>query len=128
MFRNGTEIGGFTTDSAQATFYSKDALRFSAGASPSLEKMRINSDGNVLIGTTSNGAKLVVDQASATGAIPVLKLTQADLSEELIKFDATIGIGNPIEVVAAKTLTPTHFLRFNIEGVGDIYIQGGTIA
>jgi hypothetical protein len=32
-----------------------------------------------------------VDQSSATGAKPVIYLDQADVSEEMIQFETTIG-------------------------------------
>lgn len=84
--------------------------------------------GNVAVGKTSALAKVDAHQGSETDAIPALRLTQLDLSEEIIKLDATIGVGNPIEAKAAKTLTGTHFVKWNIEGVGDVYLEVGTIA
>ena len=41
-----------------------------------------------------------VDQSSTTGAVPVLILDQADLSEEFIEFDGTVAAGNPIDTAA----------------------------
>ena len=64
-------------------------------------------DGNVGIGTTGPTAKGHIDQSSATGAIPVLKLDQADVSEQFIHFvgesttDATQSL-----VDAADMTTP----------------------
>ena len=84
--------------------------------------------GNVGIGTDSPTAKLHVDQSSTTGAIPVITLDQADISEEMIKFETTIGTGNPIEAVAAKTLTTTHFIKVTLPGGLTRYIPAGTIA
>jgi len=78
--------------------------------------------------TVSPAATLHVDQTSATGAIPVLYLDQADVSEEFIEFNTTIGTGNAIEAVGAKTLTTTHFVKVTITGVGIRYIPVGTIA
>ncbi len=81
------------------------------------------------IGTDSPAAKLDVTQGSVTGAIPVLDMDQRDLSEEFIMFTTTIGVGNPIEAVGAKTLTVTHFARVSIIGVaGPTYAALGTIA
>jgi len=92
------------------------------------EQVRIDSSGNVGIGTTGPDSKLHIDQASTTAAIPVMTLDQADLSEQFMKFMTTIGVGNPIEAVGAKTLTTTHFIKIEIDGVGDRYIPVGTIA
>lgn len=69
-----------------------------------------------------------VDQASATAAIPVLYLDQADVSEEMIQFETTIGTGNAIEAVGAKTLTTTHFIKVTLPGALTRYIPAGTIA
>lgn len=88
----------------------------------------VNSDGDVGIGTTSSIAQLYVDQSSSTGAQPVLTLDQADVSEEMINFITTIGTGNAIEAIGAKTLTTTHFIKVTIPGGLTRYIPIGTIA
>jgi len=89
--------------------------------------IRCDANQNVVIGATTALGKLDVDQSSSTGAIPVLYLDQADVSEEFIRFDATEATGNSIEDVGAKTLTTTKFVRVNINGT-DLYLQAGTIA
>ncbi|MEE8575505.1 MAG: hypothetical protein V3T30_08845, partial [Thermodesulfobacteriota bacterium] len=91
-------------------------------------KMVVQSDGNVGIGTVTPTAKLHVDQDSTTAAIPVLYLDQADISEEMIEFNTTIGTGNAIEAIGAKTLTTTHFIKVTIPGGLSRYIPVGTIA
>jgi hypothetical protein len=93
--------------------------------------LAINSSGNVGIG--GNGvsnplSKLHIDQSSATGAIPVLILDQADDSEEMIEFVGTIGVGNAIEAVGAKSLTTTHFIKVTLPGGLTRYLPVGTIA
>ncbi len=92
------------------------------------ERMRITSTGRGGFGTTSPSGQWHVDQASTTAAIPVLLLDQADDSEEMIEFTATIGVGDPIEAIGAKALTTTHFIRCTLTGVGYVYIPVGTIA
>ena len=84
--------------------------------------------GNVGIATTTPTAKLHVDQSSTTAEIPVLTLDQADISEEMISFETTIGTGNAIEAVGAKTLTTTHFIKVTLPGGLTRYIPAGTIA
>ena len=74
------------------------------------------------------GAQVHVDQSSATGAIPVLLLDQGDDDQDMIEFTGTVGVGNCIEAVGAKTLTTTHFIKVTITGVGERYIPVGTIA
>jgi len=89
----------------------------------------IDTSGNVIIGAApAAGAQLHVDQVSDVGAIPVLYLDQADVSEEMIEFNTTIGIGNAIEAVGAKTLTTTHFIKVTLPGPLTRYIPCGTIA
>ena len=90
--------------------------------------MRLNAEGELGIGTATPLAQLHVDQVSATGAIPVLYLDQADISEEMIEFNTTIGTGNAIEAIAAKTLTTTHFIKVTIPGGLTRYLPVGTIA
>ncbi len=68
-----------------------------------VEGMRILSSGNVGINIAVSTAKLHIDQSSLTGAKPVLQLDQADLSEELIRFDAAVATGNPIDLGSAGT-------------------------
>jgi len=73
-------------------------------------------------------ARLHIDQNSTTAAQPVLYLDQADISEEMIEFNTTIGTGNAIEAVGAKTLTTTHFIKVTLPGALTRYIPVGTIA
>jgi hypothetical protein len=58
----------------------------------------------------------------------VLLLTQADASEEMMELSCTVGVGNAIEAVGAKSLTTTHFIKCTITGVGTVYFPVGTIA
>jgi len=90
--------------------------------------MVLNNSGNLVIGNTSASAKLHVDQASTTAAIPVLYLDQADVDQEMIEFNTTIGVGNAIEAVGAKALTTTHFIKVTIPGGLTRYFPVGTIA
>ena len=92
------------------------------------ERVRITSGGNVGIGMTVPVAKTHIAQASTTAAIPVLLLNQADLDQPMIELVTTIGTGNAIEAVAAKTLTTTHFIMVKIPGGLVRYLPIGTIA
>lgn len=85
--------------------------------------------GNTTIGAVAAPqAALDVQQDSATAAIPTLYLNQLDVSEEMIELNTTIGTGNAIEAVGAKTLTTTHFIKVTIPGGLTRYIPCGTIA
>lgn len=91
------------------------------------ERFRIEPGGSVAIGTSSALGQLHVRQPSATGAQPALYLEQEDLSEEMIEFDSTIGVGNAIEAVGAKLLTTTHFIKVTLPGGLTRYLPVGTI-
>jgi hypothetical protein len=102
---------------------------FTAGTSAAGNLVIQNvSHGDVAIDVASPLAKLHVDQSSETGQKPVLYLDQADVSEEMIEFNTTIGTGNAIEAVGAKTLTTTHFIKVTLPGALTRYIPVGTIA
>lgn len=79
-------------------------------------RMIIQNSGNVGIGTASPSAQIHVDQSSASGAKPTLRLRQADLSEEFIRFDTTVGAGNPINTTALGAYYGR--VRVWVEGVG----------
>jgi hypothetical protein len=49
------------------------------------------------------GQKVAIDQWSSTGAVPALKLSQADVSEEFIEFSGTVSSSNPISTDAVGT-------------------------
>lgn len=91
------------------------------------ERVRIDANGNVGVGATPL-AKCHIDQSVDDAAIPVLILDQADVSEEMIEFVSTIGVGNAIEAVGEKTLTTTHFIKVTLPGALTRYIPVGTIA
>ena len=61
----------------------------------------LRASGRVGIGTVSPGGQTSIDQSSSTGAIPVLELDQADLSEEFINFISSVGDGYPVDNVNA---------------------------
>lgn len=75
-------------------------------------------------GTSADASNLafirtILDGASASGL--------ADIP--LISMDGlTAGTGNTLEAVASKTLTTTHFIKVNVDGVGTRYFPIGTIA
>jgi len=102
-------------------------VKTASGSATPTERMRLDQTGRLGLNVTEPLALMHVDQNSPTGAIPVLYLDQADVSEEFIRFAATEATGNAIEDVGAKTLTTTKFVRVNVNGT-DLYFQAGTIA
>jgi len=110
---------GFTFAQSAAKSWAWTAL--SAGSIMSLQNSTLG------IGTTTPAATLDVNQTSATGATPVLRLNQVDVSEEMMSLITTHGVGNAIEDVGAKTLTVTEFVKVTTSN-GTRYLQAGTIA
>ena len=121
-----TQIKHVAEDVTHAT--RKGAIAFYTRNAESLsEKMRITGAGNVGIGATSPSAKLHADNSVADSAQPVIYLDQADVSEEIAEIVSTAGVGNAVELVGAKTLTVTEFIKVTING-NTRYLQAGTIA
>lgn len=90
---------------------------FTCSTSSGTETFIVNSEtGKVVITTV------------ATAAGPSLKMEQLDVSEEFFEFAGAIGTGNAIEVVAAKAITHTHFIKVTLTGGLTRYIPVGTIA
>lgn len=65
--------------------------------------------GNTAIGSTVPNAKLDVDQSSSTGAIPVLKLDQGDISEQCITF--------------SSDSTDRNLILYDVDMTGTIQLQ-----
>jgi hypothetical protein len=84
------------------------------------EVVRIRQNGNVLIGTATDNAQLSVSQSSTTAAEPVLRLRQADVSEEFIRFETTVGAGNAINTTALGAYYGRA--RVWVEGVGEKWL------
>lgn len=83
--------------------------------------------GPVGVGTAAPAGALHAAQIGSAAALPVLKLEQSDVDQDMIEFACTAGTGNAIEAVGAKTLTTTAFIKVTVNG--DVrYIPCGTIA
>ena len=76
------------------------------------------SGGNVGIGTSAPGAKCHIDQSSTTGAIPVLTLDQADVSDGFINLVGTSAAS------ATGPISTWHAGGAEIEGYYRIEING----
>lgn len=91
------------------------------------DRLVIDINGRAGFGAAAPAGQLHVDQSNASGAIPVLYLDQADVSEEIFEIVSVAGEGDAIEAVGAKALTTTLFIKCTINGV-TVYLQAGTIA
>ncbi len=78
----------------------------------------ITNAGLIGAGISAPLGQIHADQASLTGAIPVLYLDQADISEEFIRFDATAasGVTNPVSSDVTESDAPAGYIRINING------------
>lgn len=127
----GVGFVSFVTESGNDAANPSCSISFgtrAAGDSDWGAKMSINGAGDVSIGVTTPLGQLHVDQNLTNGAQPTLYLDQADVSEEMIEFNTTIGTGNAIEAIGAKALTTTHFIKVTLPGALTRYIPCGTIA
>ena len=140
VVQNGDLIGGFIGNAYTGSAFSASAqvslfadgpmgtnrlpgridLMTSDGTGNPAVRMVIKESGNVGIGETSPTAQLQVEQSSAGGAKPTLRLQQADLSEEFVRFDTTVGTGNPINTTALGAYYGR--VRVWVEGVGAKWI------
>lgn len=77
------------------------------------------STDRVGVGVTAPAAKLHVDQSSTTGAVPVLTVDQADVSEEFIRFIGASAADASQSVVDAADMTTPGALT----GWLKIYVQ-----
>jgi hypothetical protein len=101
------------------------------GGAAFAERLRLTSAGRLGVGgagVSSPLAQLHIDQDDASGNAACIYADQADVSEPFIHFNTTIGTGNAIEAIGAKTLTTTHFIKIEIPGGLVRYIPCGTIA
>lgn len=82
-------------------------------------KFVIQNTGNVGIGTASPTAQLHVDQSSATGAQPALKLDQADIDDSFIDFIGTSAADGTRSISSDTTEDSAKFgaIRVEINGV-----------
>jgi hypothetical protein len=136
--RSMLDIHGYNGSVNQGEIIFNDAgqdVDFRVEASGNADSLVVRgSDGRVGvgIGVGSLSGQLHVYQGDATAAIPPLYISQQDVSEEMIQFVTTIGVGNAIEAIGGKSLTTTqtttHFIKVTIPGGLTRYIPCGTIA
>ena len=83
------------------------------------ECMTILGSGNVGIGTVTPTAALHVAQESASGAVPVLKLDQADVDDSFIDFIGTSASDGTKSISSDTTEDSAKFgaIRVEINGV-----------
>ena len=76
------------TNSAQGCNILLETTPNGSSAASRTERMRIDQTGDIGIGTMSPASQLHIDQASSSGAQPVLFLDQGDVSEQCIQFSS----------------------------------------
>jgi hypothetical protein len=109
----------FGVDATSSFFQSRTAANAAAALylyTGATVRLVIGATGNVGIGETSPTAQLQVEQTNAFGAKPTLRLQQLDLTREFIRFDTTVGAGNPVNTTALGSYYGR--VRVWVEGVG----------
>ena len=122
-----TDFGGGSGESLiRLTAYGGHHAVFSSEMSLSVtnggvlaEVMRLDNTGKVGINITAPLAKFHVDQSSTTGAIPVLTVDQADVSEEFIRFIGTSANG----VLTQSIVEAADVAAATIAGYLKVYVQ-----
>jgi hypothetical protein len=93
-----------------------------------VERMRINSAGNVGIGTTAPGAKLAVLGSAVTSATSgEADLAVGDVNGNHISFQGGTGT-SPLQMIAAYNGNVQSTLFLNYWGGAGIYLTGGNSA
>ena len=121
-----TEAYGADTDSGMAIdfFTSPDN---GGTADTTALGMSLTQQGRLTVGGIETASGMIHSTVLDALNIPCLYLDQQDLSEEIMEIASTAGVGNAIELVGAKALTVTEFIKVTING-STRYIEAGTIA
>ena len=103
------------------------AVYLTSGAALAADKATLEV---VSVPTTNNGDSAVirVEQTHTAGGSNIIHMVQLDIDKPFFGFETTIGTGNAVEAAAAKSLTTTHFVKVDLEGVGELFFPIGTIA
>lgn len=87
-----------------------------------------DSNGELAIANATTGTLIHAQQSSTTGAVSPLRVEQADVSEEMIKFtgSATADVLTQTLVAGASVSTATKagFIRVHITDTGDVMTDG----
>jgi hypothetical protein len=95
-----------------------------------------DSSGKLEAADATTGTKVHAHQTASDGALPALKITQADYSEELINVNGTASEGDVYQTLvtgASTSLTTRGFLRIKVTAdnavmsTGFYYIPFGNI-
>jgi len=99
-----------------------------SGLDPTSQGMIVHNSGRFGIWTNNPGALLHIDQSSATGAIPVLTVDQADVSEEFIRYIGTSANGvltqSLVEAADVSTATLVGYKKIYVVDDGDQITDG----
>lgn len=107
--------------------FAADILSFSAGGVRAMQirktQVRIEIATTIIGNNVTPAATCHIDQKSTTGAIPVLLLDQADVSEEFIKFVGAAAAADVTQSIVdngdVATATLAGWIRVEVEDVGN---------
>ncbi len=130
----GTQFGAARANTASLfadqcllTFGTKSSFDLIIGTN-NAEAMRIDTSRDVGIGTTGPTAQLHVDQSGTATAQPVLKMDQADVSEEFIGFIGAAAAATLTQSLVDEgdvtTATRIGFFKIDIDDVGNQITDG----
>ena len=78
-------------------------------------RLTLHSSGKASLGTATESGQLRVDQASATGAVPVLDLDQGDIDDTFINFIGTSAADGSRSISSDTTEDAAKFGAFRVE-------------
>ena len=121
FIHNNADRVGIWDDVNSDWLWYADMLSNSYMLAAGVIKIQTSATGGIITG------RLEIKQIDVSLAQPSLAITQADVSEEMIEFITTIGTGNAIEVIGAKTYTTTHLIKVTLPGGLTRYMPCGTL-
>ena len=103
-------------------------LNSSGAVTGSGYQLASDSNGELAIADATTGTLVHAQQSSTTGAVPPLRVEQADVSEEMARFkgSATADVLTQTIVAGASVTTATKagFIRVHITDTGDVMTDG----
>lgn len=103
-------------------------IKTNNGSTNTVEAMRIKSNQRISMGGVDTPLGLLhIDQASSSGAIPVLFLDQGDIDQPLISFNGNVAASNTSTISSLTTSgATTHHLQCDLNNGTKLWIAAST--